>query len=72
MAWAARYHTEVEKRFTNGLAKVPSWGRSTDVLVEEYLDGMATWARANHCWSYETQNTSVQRVQRYSELGVTN
>ncbi|KAG1780020.1 terpenoid synthase [Suillus placidus] len=55
MAWAAYYHAEVEKRFTNGLAKVPSWGPSTDVLVKEYLDGMATWARANHCWSYETQ-----------------
>jgi hypothetical protein len=55
MAWAARYHAEVEKRFTDGLAKVPSWGPSTDVLVKEYLDGMATWARANHCWSYETQ-----------------
>lgn len=55
MVWAARYHTEVEKRFTDGLAKVPSWGPSTDVLVKEYLDGMATWARANHSWSYETQ-----------------
>ncbi|KAG1833624.1 isoprenoid synthase domain-containing protein [Suillus subalutaceus] len=55
MAWAARYHAEVEKRFTDGLAKVPSWGPSTDVLVKEYLDGMATWARANHCWCYETQ-----------------
>ncbi|KAG1813656.1 terpenoid synthase [Suillus subaureus] len=55
MAWAARYHAEVEKRFTDSLAKVPSWGPLTDVLVKEYLDGMATWARANHCWSYETQ-----------------
>ncbi|KAG1874838.1 isoprenoid synthase domain-containing protein [Suillus subluteus] len=55
MAWAASYHAEVEKRFADGLAKVPSWGPSTDVLIKEYLDGMATWARANHCWSYETR-----------------
>ncbi|KAG1732863.1 isoprenoid synthase domain-containing protein [Suillus paluster] len=55
MAWAARYHTEVEKRFMDGLAKVPSWGPSIDVLVKEYLDGIATWARGNHSWSYETQ-----------------
>ncbi|KAG2151560.1 isoprenoid synthase domain-containing protein [Suillus bovinus] len=55
MVWAARYHAEVEKRFIDGLAKVPSWGPSTDVLVKQYLDGMATWARANHSWSYETQ-----------------
>jgi len=55
MAWAARYHAEVEKKFIDGLAKVPSWGPSTDVLVKEYLDGVATWARGHYCWSYETQ-----------------
>lgn len=55
MVWAARYHTEVQKKFTDGLAKVPSWGPSTDVLVTEYLEGMATWARANYCWCYESQ-----------------
>ncbi|KAG1730725.1 terpenoid synthase [Suillus occidentalis] len=67
MAWAARYHTEVEKRFTDGLAKVPSWGHSADVLVKEYLDGMATRARANYCWSYETQRyfgTKGPEIQR--------
>ncbi|KAG1745752.1 terpenoid synthase [Suillus lakei] len=54
MAWAARYHTEVEKRFIDGLAQVPSLGTCTDILVK-YFDGIATWARANHCWSYEGQ-----------------
>ncbi|KAG0699319.1 terpenoid synthase [Suillus ampliporus] len=55
MAWATRYHTEVEKRFIDGFTKVPSWGPSTDILVKEYLDGIATWTRANTCWSYEAQ-----------------
>ncbi|KAG1886184.1 isoprenoid synthase domain-containing protein [Suillus subluteus] len=55
MAWAAHYHAEVQKRFTDGLAKVPSWGPSIDVLVKEYLHGVGNWARANHSWSYETQ-----------------
>ncbi|KAG2101571.1 terpenoid synthase [Suillus discolor] len=55
MAWAAHYHAEVQKRFIDGLAKVPSWGPSVDVLVKEYLDGIANWARANHSWSYESQ-----------------
>jgi len=54
MAWAARYHTQVEKQFISGLAQVPSLGTCTDILVK-YLDGIATWARANHCWSYESQ-----------------
>ncbi|KAG1747566.1 terpenoid synthase [Suillus lakei] len=55
MAWAAHFHAEIQKRFINGLAKVPSWGPSIDVPVKEYLDGLANWARANHCWSYEGQ-----------------
>ncbi|KAG1800461.1 isoprenoid synthase domain-containing protein [Suillus plorans] len=55
MAWAAHYHTEVQKRFINGLAKVPSWGPSIDVLVKEYLDGTVMWARGHHSWSYESQ-----------------
>ncbi|KAG1809646.1 isoprenoid synthase domain-containing protein [Suillus subaureus] len=55
ISWAAHYHAGLEKRFIDGLAKVPSWGPSVDVLVKEYLDGIANWPRANTCWSYEGQ-----------------
>ncbi|KAG2090572.1 hypothetical protein BD769DRAFT_413380 [Suillus cothurnatus] len=55
MAWAAHYHAEIQKRFIDGFAKVPSWGPSVDVLVKEYLDGVGKLARVNHSWSYETQ-----------------
>ncbi|KAG2031108.1 isoprenoid synthase domain-containing protein [Suillus americanus] len=55
MAWAASYHAGVQKRFMGGLAQVPSWGPSVDVLVQEYLDGIAIWARALHCWGFESQ-----------------
>ncbi|KAG2069374.1 terpenoid synthase [Suillus decipiens] len=55
IAWAAHYHAELQKRFIDGLAKVPSWGASVDVLVKEYLDGIAIWPRADTCWSYEGQ-----------------
>ncbi|KAG2136537.1 terpenoid synthase [Suillus bovinus] len=55
MAWVAHYHAEVQKRFIDGLAKVPSWGPSVDALVKEYLDGIANWARASHSWGYESQ-----------------
>jgi hypothetical protein len=53
MAWATHYHAEVQKRFFDGLAKVPSWGPSVDVLVEKYLNGIAMTARANHSWGFE-------------------
>ncbi|KAG2065418.1 terpenoid synthase [Suillus decipiens] len=55
MAWAAHYHTEVQKKYINSLAKVPSWGPSIDILVKEYLDGIGMWARGNHSWHYESQ-----------------
>ncbi|KAG1830868.1 isoprenoid synthase domain-containing protein [Suillus variegatus] len=55
MAWAAHYNAEVQKRFIDGLAKVPSWGPSVDVLVKEYLNGLANWARASHSWNFESQ-----------------
>ncbi|KAG2048853.1 terpenoid synthase [Suillus hirtellus] len=55
MAWAAHYHTEVQNRFIDGLVKVPSWGPSVDVLVKEYLNGIANWARACHSWNFESQ-----------------
>lgn len=48
MAWATHDHAEVQKRFIDGLAKVPSWGPSVDILVKEYLNGIAMTARANH------------------------
>jgi hypothetical protein len=57
IAWAANYHAELQRRFIDGLAKVPSWGPSVDVLVKEYLDGIAIWPRASSCWSYEGQRS---------------
>ncbi|KAG1857995.1 isoprenoid synthase domain-containing protein [Suillus tomentosus] len=67
MAWAAHYHAEVQKRFIDGLTKVPSWGPSVDILVKEYLDGIAMWPRANHSWSYEIHRyfaTSGPKIQQ--------
>jgi hypothetical protein len=74
MAWAARYHAQVEMRFINGLAQVPSLGTCTDILVK-YFDGIANWVRANHCWSYETQRSQpspscVNRHLRYLKFQI--
>ncbi|KAG0694264.1 terpenoid synthase [Suillus ampliporus] len=55
MAWAAHYHAQVQKRFIEGLTKVPLWGPSVDVPVKEFLDSIAMWARGNHSWSFEGQ-----------------
>jgi len=57
MAWAARHHAEVQTKFIDGLAKVPSWGPSTDGLVKEYTDGLATFVRGHYCWGYESQRS---------------
>ncbi|KAH7886304.1 terpenoid synthase [Phlebopus sp. FC_14] len=55
MSRAASYHAEIETKFIDGLSKVPSWGPLIDSQLKRYLHGMANWARANYCWSYESQ-----------------
>ncbi|KAI5998081.1 terpenoid synthase [Pisolithus albus] len=55
MSWAAAYHTEIEAKFINGLLRLPSWGATLDEQIKQYLNGIANWARANYCWSYEGQ-----------------
>ncbi|KIK17354.1 hypothetical protein PISMIDRAFT_111694 [Pisolithus microcarpus 441] len=55
MSWAAAYHAEIEAKFINGLLKLPSWGATLDAQIKQYLNGIANWARANYCWSYEGQ-----------------
>ncbi|KAG1873561.1 isoprenoid synthase domain-containing protein [Suillus subalutaceus] len=55
MGWAAAYHTKLRKRFIGGLAKIPSWGPSTDSLVKEYLDRLGNWVRAANYWSFDIQ-----------------
>jgi hypothetical protein len=71
MSWAACYHSEVQKKFIDTLAKVPSWGPSIDVLVKEYLHGTANWIRGLDCWSYESprsQDFSISINCRLSRL----
>lgn len=55
MGWASAYHTKLKERFINGLAKIPSWGPSTDILVKKYLDGLGNWVRASYCWSFDIE-----------------
>ncbi|KAH7924497.1 terpenoid synthase [Leucogyrophana mollusca] len=68
VAWAAGYHGELAGRFIGGLAGVPSWGAAIDAQLQVYLHGMANWARANSCWSFEsgryfgTRGREIQRT----------
>ena len=54
MKWVADYHSELEKKFLDGLKKVPSWGEDIDPQVQQYLNGIAIWPRGNYCWSFES------------------
>ena len=54
MRWAASYHTEIEKKFMDGLKRVPSWGPIIDPQIQQYIYGLAHWPRANDCWSFES------------------
>lgn len=54
MDWVVKYHAEVQKTFLQGLKRVPSWGPDLDRQVQQYLDGLANWARGNACWHFES------------------
>ncbi|KAH7906493.1 hypothetical protein BJ138DRAFT_1162491, partial [Hygrophoropsis aurantiaca] len=54
IAWAASSHTELQRKFIDGLEKIPSWGNEVDDQLQEYIHGLANWARANYCWSFES------------------
>ncbi|KAL5482772.1 STS14 [Sanghuangporus weigelae] len=74
MEWVAEYHAQVQARFLNGRKQLPSWGADLDRQVEEYLDGLANWARGNVCWHFEsgryfgTKSLEVQQTRRVALL----
>ncbi|KAH7908011.1 isoprenoid synthase domain-containing protein, partial [Hygrophoropsis aurantiaca] len=39
IAWAASCHTELQRKFVDGLKKVPSWGSEIDDQLQEYIHG---------------------------------
>lgn len=54
MKWVVEYHSEVQRKFLDGLKRVPSWGRDMDRQVQQYLYGLANWPRCNDCWNFES------------------
>ncbi|KAM5538094.1 hypothetical protein V8D89_008291 [Ganoderma adspersum] len=53
MEWATGYHKDVQSRFLNNFARVPSFGPKVDGAVQEYIAHLSNWPRANICWSFE-------------------
>jgi len=52
--WAARYHSEVEARFMDGINRIPSWGIEIDKRINKYVQGLANFPRGHICWSFES------------------
>lgn len=53
--WVAQYHKEVEARFLDALARLPSFGPGVDAALQEYLGYVAAWPRGNDCWRFESE-----------------
>ena len=49
----ADYHRETQRKFLDGLKRLPSWNQEIDLQVQQYLNGLANWVRASECWSFE-------------------
>ena len=54
MLWIADYHKEVEKKFFEARAALPTWGEPIDSQVREYCDGLGGWVRGNDEWNFES------------------
>ncbi|KAM5542450.1 hypothetical protein V8D89_003909 [Ganoderma adspersum] len=53
--WVAQYHKEVEARFFDALARLPSFGPGVDAALQEYVACVAAWPRGNDCWRFESE-----------------
>nr|VWO96337.1 N/A [Ganoderma boninense] len=53
--WVAQYHKEVEARFFDALARLPSFGSEVDAALQEYVACVAAWPRGNDCWRFESE-----------------
>lgn len=54
LKWVADYHEEVEARFLDGMKRLPSFGPDIDPQLQQYIQAIAMWPRANDCWNFES------------------
>ncbi|KAJ7274930.1 isoprenoid synthase domain-containing protein [Mycena rebaudengoi] len=53
IAWACARHAELRAMFLEQLNNMPVFGADIDMYVQEYVLGIANWARGYHCWQFE-------------------
>ena len=53
--WVAQHHKEVEARFFDALARLPSFGSEVDSALQEYIACLAAWPRGNDSWRFESE-----------------
>lgn len=46
-------HDELKAKFLDCFKRIPSFGAELDEQVKRYLNGVASWPRANVSWSFE-------------------
>lgn len=54
MKWTANCHEEVEARFMKGMKELPYFGPEVDPQLQQFIQALALWPRANDCWSFES------------------
>jgi len=55
MFWVADLLKEIENKFLEAMAALPTWGEPIDSQVKQYCDGVANWVRGNYEWSFESE-----------------
>ena len=55
MNWVCEYHYQKQDEFLALCKKVPSFGSEVDNALEEYVELMGNWTRANYAWNFESR-----------------
>ena len=48
MKWVVEYHSEVQRKFLDGLKRVPSWGRHSALITPQTIDVAETGPHKLH------------------------
>jgi len=53
MSWASERHFSLQNEFLALMKVVPRFSPEVNKELDEYITGVANWARATACWNFE-------------------
>jgi hypothetical protein len=55
ITWIESWYRTIVTDFLTARDELPSWGPDVDPQVQQYIDALGSWVRANDAWSFESE-----------------